>query len=140
MFFIDATSLETISSSLKGSAKAADLEENPNDVLEWLASQNKRWLLVFDNADDPKIDLGNYFPKCTTGDIVITSKNNQMKVHANGEKPHCCVQEMGHDEAKTLLLERADLEDSEEVRTDLNNLLKASFNIPMCKIDTNKKA
>lgn len=135
-FFVDATSIETISSSLKEIAKTVHLDEDTNDVLEWLASQNRRWLILFDNADDPKIDLSTYFPRCTTGDILITTKNNQMIVHANGKKPHCRVQEMEHEEAKTLLLARAELEDSEGTKKDIDDLLQACSDVFVTELYT----
>ncbi|KAF8595921.1 TPR-like protein, partial [Ceratobasidium sp. AG-I] len=130
-FFVDATSLETIASCLEGIAEIAGEGKNANDVLKWLSSQNKRWLMVFDNADDPKINLGDYFPKSTTGDILITTKNNQMLVYAKGKEPHTRVQEMEHGEAKRLLLEKAELEDTEDVNVDVKTLLQVSSNIAL---------
>jgi hypothetical protein len=44
-----------------------------------LANTSQSWLLIFDNADDPKLSLTLYFPAGDRGDILITSRN-----------PACC--------------------------------------------------
>ena len=42
-------------------------------VRRWL-DQNKGWLLIFDNADDPK-SSGAYLPRNGQGHVIITSRN-----------------------------------------------------------------
>jgi tetratricopeptide (TPR) repeat protein len=37
--------------------------------------------LIFDNADDPSIDLSAYFPVGSRGTILITTRNPECKVH-----------------------------------------------------------
>ncbi|KAJ7795739.1 hypothetical protein B0H13DRAFT_1675084, partial [Mycena leptocephala] len=62
------------------------------DGLLWLISQREEWMLLFDNADDPSIDLFHFFPKCTHGNIIITSRNPQLAVH--GPRSHSRVGDM----------------------------------------------
>jgi hypothetical protein len=45
-----------------------------NLVLGWLASTERPWLLVFDNADDMEI-LNDYWPMSNNGAIIVTSRD-----------------------------------------------------------------
>lgn len=61
--------------------KAQDLEKLTNEQildqsLEWLLnSKNTRWLLIFDNYDEPdRIDISNYIPDASHGSIIITTR------------------------------------------------------------------
>ncbi|KAF8593261.1 hypothetical protein BDV93DRAFT_502663 [Ceratobasidium sp. AG-I] len=113
-YFIDATSRDTISAGLAPIAVAAKEGETPEDALAWLASQKKRWLLVFDNADDPKLNLHKYFPQCTHGDIIITTRNQQVINHATGPESYCRVGGMRPEDALQLLLKSSRADDTEE--------------------------
>ena len=46
-----------------------------DSVNRQLANTQQDWLLVFDNADDPELDLAPYFPAGDRGDVIITSRN-----------------------------------------------------------------
>ncbi|KAJ7088320.1 hypothetical protein C8R44DRAFT_844518 [Mycena epipterygia] len=87
IFFIDSSSIETIETGLKNIAKTKD-----------------EWLLLFDNADDPKINLNDYFPQCDHGNIIITSRNPGLVVHASS---HSVVSDMEEIDAVDLLLRSA---------------------------------
>ncbi|KAJ7862708.1 hypothetical protein B0H13DRAFT_1638541, partial [Mycena leptocephala] len=67
-----------------------------------LISQREEWMLLFDNADDPSIDLFHFFPRCTHGNIIITSRNPQLAVH--GPRSHSRVGDMDETDAIDLLL------------------------------------
>ncbi|KAJ7120198.1 hypothetical protein C8R44DRAFT_529817, partial [Mycena epipterygia] len=71
------------------------------DALQWLQSKQEQWLLFFDNADDPKMDLNNYFPQCDHGNILITSRNPGLCVYAGSHSP---VSDMEEIDAVDLLL------------------------------------
>ncbi|KAJ7865957.1 hypothetical protein B0H13DRAFT_1636876 [Mycena leptocephala] len=101
-FFINATSLQTLDTALKNIAIAHKIGTSPEDVLLWLISQREEWILLFDNADDPSIDLFPFFPKCTHGNIIITSRNPQLAVH--GPRSHSRVGDMNETNAIDLLL------------------------------------
>ncbi|KAF8598764.1 TPR-like protein [Ceratobasidium sp. AG-I] len=104
IFYIDATTHNTISTGLVQIAKAAQVGETKEDGLAWLVSQEQSWLLLFNNADDPELNLSLYFPACAHGDVLITTRNKQMIVHTRGTGSHCRVSEMLPDDAKELLL------------------------------------
>lgn len=50
--FVDATSHETATTTLAGFAKEKGVGESHESTLKWLGSQNARWLMIIDNADD----------------------------------------------------------------------------------------
>lgn len=86
IFWLNATSQLTCNVSLRLVAgrviRAQQLERLNDDqvlarVCEWLSNpQNKRWLLIFDNYDEPKqFELSKYFPYAAHGSIVITTRS-----------------------------------------------------------------
>ncbi|KAJ7291845.1 P-loop containing nucleoside triphosphate hydrolase protein [Mycena rebaudengoi] len=103
IFYIDATSEQTIETDLKivgpavggGSAEAS---------LHWLADKQEEWLLLFDNADDVKLDISKFFPRCTFGNILITTRNQELCIHASASSR---VSDMEPEDAKDLLLQLA---------------------------------
>ncbi|KAJ7927307.1 hypothetical protein B0H13DRAFT_1705172 [Mycena leptocephala] len=102
-FFLDASTTETIDMGLKTIATTRKIGESSQDTLKWLAAKQEPWLLFFDNADDPKIDLNKFLPKCTHGNIIITSRNPGLR----GYGQHSQVSDMDEPEAVELLLKCA---------------------------------
>ncbi len=88
---------------LKSIATTRKIGDSSQDALKWFASKQEPWLLFFDNADDPKIDLNKFFPKCSHGNIVITSRNPGLR----GYGQHSQVSDMQETEAIELLLKCA---------------------------------
>lgn len=85
VFWLNATSQTTLHADLRLMAgrllSASELERlNDEQVLsrvrEWLSStRNARWLLVFDNYDEPaQFDIGKFCPYTAHGSILITSR------------------------------------------------------------------
>ncbi|KAK7012614.1 P-loop containing nucleoside triphosphate hydrolase protein, partial [Favolaschia claudopus] len=115
-YFVDATSEQTAESDLKLLGPATS-EETAQKGLHWLASQEKEWLLVLDNADDIKLDISKFFPPCTFGNILITTRNPEVGIHGVDLK----VSDMTVDDAKSLLLKLAGKkavgDDKEQVAT-----------------------
>jgi hypothetical protein len=72
--------------------------------LKWLANTHQDWLLFYDNADDPKINLNQFLPRCNHGNIIITSRNPELRVYAGA---HSAVSDMDQADAVTLLLKSA---------------------------------
>jgi hypothetical protein len=72
--------------------------------LKWLASTQEDWLLFYDNADDPKINLNSFLPRCNHGNIVITSRNPGLRVYAGA---HSAISDMEETDAVALLLKSA---------------------------------
>ncbi|KAG9120792.1 hypothetical protein FRC07_003570 [Ceratobasidium sp. 392] len=108
VFYIDASSTGSISASLKAIALVAGAGSTMDDALAWLVGQENKWLMVFDNADDTSLNLRQYFPDCSHGDILITTRNWHMHNLAGktrlGVKAECQVSGMQQEDAKELLL------------------------------------
>lgn len=109
VFFIDTTTLDTIESGLKDVAVSKNIGDSSQAALQWLCRKHDNWLLFFDNADDPRIDLNSYFPLCHHGNILITSRNPGLQVYAGA---HCLVSDMEESESAELLLKTAAEEDT----------------------------
>ncbi|KAF8142838.1 hypothetical protein K438DRAFT_662728 [Mycena galopus ATCC 62051] len=74
-FFVDASTTNTIETGLRNIATAKEIGNSSQDVVKWLATKDEEWVLFFDGADDPQIDLNKFFPKCNHGNIIITSRH-----------------------------------------------------------------
>ncbi|KAF8179810.1 hypothetical protein K438DRAFT_1603461, partial [Mycena galopus ATCC 62051] len=88
---------------LKNIATAKESGESWQDGLGWLLGKCEPWLLFFDNADDPQVDLNNFVPRCNHGNIIITSRNQGLK----GYGAHTLVSDMEEPDAIVLLLKSA---------------------------------
>lgn len=113
ILFIDSTSRETIMNSLKVIASTKQIGDQHTDTLSWLSSSVGRWLMVFDNADDTKLGIEEFFPNCPHGDILITSRLRDMALISQGPKSEYCVSGMKFEDARELLLKVAKIEDKE---------------------------
>ncbi|PBK79652.1 TPR-like protein [Armillaria gallica] len=67
---------------------------------------HKDWLLIFDNADDPKVDLSNYIPQCDHGNVIITSCLTEVHQMASPGF-HLNFSDLEKSEAVNLLLKHA---------------------------------
>jgi hypothetical protein len=80
------------------------IEASVGACQHWLASQQgQNWLLFFDNADDVQLDLAAFFPPCRFGNILVTTRNPHLSIHA-GENGDAKVTGMDPKDAKYLLL------------------------------------
>jgi ATP/maltotriose-dependent transcriptional regulator MalT len=71
-----------------------DLKDNFDEIVDavkmWLSlPNNTRWLLVYDNYDNPKVpgntdstalDIRKYLPESYQGSVIITTRSSQVKV------------------------------------------------------------
>jgi hypothetical protein len=105
VFFVDATSVETIEADLRKIAISKGMGDSPSDALRWLCMHNEEWLLFIDNADDPSINLSDYFPRCSHGNIIITSRNSETRIHSPNQRSNAKVSNLSAEDAKHLLLE-----------------------------------
>lgn len=55
--------------------EAGDVMACQHVVLKWLSSTSEPWLLIFDNADEPKILYG-HLPVPSNGAIIVTSRSS----------------------------------------------------------------
>jgi len=86
--------------------------------LHWLASRQSdaSWLLVFDNADNVELNLRKYFPACSSGNILITTRNRELR-HYTSKDADAEVKGMDLEDAKNMLLVQARAENNVENNT-----------------------
>jgi hypothetical protein len=101
---VDASSANTITADLENIAKAKNTGDSAQDALAWFSRQHEEWLLLFNNADDTKLNLHNYIPHCSHGNILITSRNQDTCIYAPSLESNCKVSNLMPDDAKCLLL------------------------------------
>jgi AAA ATPase domain len=70
------------------------IKENLNEVVDavkaWLSlPNNTRWLMIYDNYDNPKstgnkdpsaVDIRKFFPESHQGSVIITTRSSQVKI------------------------------------------------------------
>jgi ATP/maltotriose-dependent transcriptional regulator MalT len=73
---------------------SVDMKENLDEVVdavkEWLSLRNNtRWLIIYDNYDNPKlpgvidpaaVDICKYFPESHQGSVIITTRSSEVKL------------------------------------------------------------
>ena len=75
---------------LKTAVKVKKADEIVAAIKQWLSIRNNtRWILVFDNVDNPKLpgiedpqayDIRSYFPEVHQGSILITTRSSRLKI------------------------------------------------------------
>ncbi|KAJ7845248.1 FabD/lysophospholipase-like protein [Mycena olivaceomarginata] len=131
-FFINAGSLQALDTSFKNIAIANKIGNNLQDALLWLITITEEWMLLFDNADDPNINLFPFFPQCTHGNIIITSRNPQLAVH--GPKSYSKVGNMKETDAIDLLLLSAVEDNTVETAESASEIVKELYYLPLAII------
>lgn len=102
---VDSSTAVTLDVGFTEIAKAVGAGQTAKDAQLWLGNVKTEWLVIFDNADDPKINLGTYFPICKHGNIIITSRNDGICNLARDG--HCKIANLSVDDAVILLLKTA---------------------------------
>ncbi|KAJ7901372.1 P-loop containing nucleoside triphosphate hydrolase protein, partial [Mycena leptocephala] len=128
IFLIDTSTIMTIETGLKNIAVVKDFGDSPQDGLLWLTSKVEEWLLFFDNADDPSMDLNNFIPQCNHGNIIITSRNPGLCVYAGS---HSLVSDMEEEDAVALLLKSAAQEVTTCTEQIATEIVKALHYLPL---------
>ena len=124
---MDTSTIETIEDGLKAIATSQSAVSTTQDALQWLRGSRDNWLILFDNADDPKINLNTWLPQCNHGNIVITSRNPGLVVYAGS---HSLVSDMEEPEAVELLLKSAGQQQTPENRKTSADIVKvASYSL-----------
>ncbi|KAJ7429170.1 P-loop containing nucleoside triphosphate hydrolase protein, partial [Mycena galericulata] len=131
IFLIDSSTQDTIDTGLKNIAVTKKAGTDQQDALRWLSNTQSQWLLFFDNADDPKIDLNQYLPKCSHGNILITSRNPGLCVYAG---THSLVSDMEESDAIVLLLNSAVQEITPKNKEISADIVKALWYLPLAII------
>ncbi|KAJ7051244.1 hypothetical protein C8F01DRAFT_1034624, partial [Mycena amicta] len=76
----------------------------------WLQASQEEWLILFDNADNRDLNLGKHLPKCSHGNILITSRNPELWVYTGLQQNAIKISDLSVDDAGILLLIRAGVE------------------------------
>ena len=137
IFWIDASSIGTITQGLKGicnlpEAQSSALDGSLQSALWWISSLGDNYAMVFDNADNlmPE-ELEQYFPSGLGGNILITSRNSGLK-HLTLHENSLEVKEMEENEAISLLLRAACLDESQEnLQAEASKIVNELFCIPL---------
>jgi hypothetical protein len=96
------SSSESMERGFSNIAKVCGLEGDSHDIRRWLSNVSERWLLILDNADDPKMDISQYFPLGNRGTILLTTRNPDWEIYATVGS--CKLGQMETEEAITLIL------------------------------------
>jgi len=116
VFYIDATNQQTLETDLIA-ITPINIEQSIAACQHWLASQHEQnWLLFFDNADDVQLNLATFFPNCRFGNILVTTCNPQLSIHA-GDNADEKIGGMNPDDAKLLLLQVSRADKNDENKT-----------------------
>ena len=92
-----------------------NVDQSVDASLRWLAKQRfGRWMLFFDNADDVQLKLKNFFPASTSGNILVTTRNQELRLCAKGSNEN--VRDMDQEDATKLLLRLSHAEETDENR------------------------
>jgi hypothetical protein len=124
IFLVDASTVETIDAGLTNIATMKNAGDSPKGAVKWLQSKPENWLLLFDNADDPKVNLNNYFPQCNHGSILITSRNPGLCVYAGS---HSDVSDMEESDAVKLLLRSSGGDFTDHTKETAAQIVKVSI-------------
>src|SRR3984957_1101601 len=138
IFWVDATNSETISLSYRDiahdpDAQSSRVEDFVESVLRWIStiSRQHNCLLVFDNADCGPDVLPKYMPQGNWGNILITSRNPNMRLNVSLDA-WVEVQEMGEEDAISLLMKAACLDaSSKELRQALELIVTRLCHLPL---------
>ena len=75
---------------LRTAAESKDADQIVECMNRWLSAEgNTRWMLVFDNIDNPKLhgvqdsqayDIRSYFPEAHHGSILLTTRSARLKI------------------------------------------------------------
>ncbi|KAG9107965.1 hypothetical protein FRC07_008549 [Ceratobasidium sp. 392] len=124
--YVDATTRETTLSTLQGFAKARKIGETHEDALRWLELSSKSWLLAFDNADDPDLELSRFIPGGSHGSVLITTRLRALATlgRPDGPESECAVGGMDAEEALELLLRKARMQGQELSREETDAATK----------------
>ena len=115
IFWIDASSHVTAQQGFLEISRICGLDEDAKAARQWLSTTQDHWLLIIDNADDPDIDVSEFFPKGSRGSILLTTRNPQCKIHSTVGLYE--LGQMNMDEAVILLLKAAGAEDTADKAT-----------------------
>ncbi|CAG7925902.1 unnamed protein product [Penicillium olsonii] len=107
IFWIDGSSYENAKHSYAEIGKVGGVEPNEKAAKNWLSSLQQPWLLLIDNADDPEVDVTQFFPGGEGGVILITTRNPTNRRHGTEGSGFFHFENLEVNEASDLLLAAA---------------------------------
>jgi hypothetical protein len=107
VFWIDASSRESLKHSYSRIAKIGGVEPNELAAKSWLSSLEQPWLLLIDNADDLDIKIDEYFPEGERGLTLVTTRNYENQIHGTIGRRFYKFEKLETGEAEDLLLKAA---------------------------------
>ncbi|KAI1346598.1 tetratricopeptide repeat domain-containing protein [Xylaria sp. FL0043] len=139
VFYVDGSSVSNIKKSMGEIARLAGKEPNANAAIEWLSSVKERWLLLFDNADDPRVDVDSYmsyFPKGEGGHILITTRNQFFEVLGTVGSRYFSFSGLQSKEASELLLKATclPLPWESELKASASKIIEALGNLALAVV------
>jgi tetratricopeptide (TPR) repeat protein len=106
VFWVDVDNPSTAKNGYMAVAKALGSSANSiEDSVLALASTQRRWLLILDNADDPALDYARYIPSGVEGTVIITSRIPQCSRYST--VPAEALEGLGVEHSVHLLLKAA---------------------------------
>ena len=129
--YLDASSSSSIKADLQTWSRTLEGEHERDiweDALSALngAPQGEEWILIFDNADDPKLNLVPFLPAKENVTVILTSRNRNLGNLSTTQ--HLELGEMNAEEAQNALLKASrrqlpiPYEEIESIRTLLKEL------------------
>jgi hypothetical protein len=110
VFFIDATTKETLEAGFLAIAASRDIGKTVQDTVLWLANIDKPFFLLMDNADDPELNLGKYMPQSTRSNVLITTRYRPLGDHyTSGPEAVIDLAALREEDALRLLVHTAGL-------------------------------
>lgn len=138
IFHINAHTPETAKESFKAIANIGGVGPNNEAAKDWLASlgPDKPWLLIIDNVDDPDLEVDDYFPKCDTGFVLITTRVYENTHHGTVGRQYLTFVGLESDAAIDLLLNytREKKPWTEKARGIANIIATAMGHLPLALI------
>jgi hypothetical protein len=109
VFWVDVSSSSTAKNDFVAIAKALGLSvESIDEARQAFANTKRRWLLVLDNADDPRSDYSAYMPSGAEGAIIMTSRIPDCSRYSTAG--HEMLEGLGPEDSTELLLRAASID------------------------------
>ena len=136
IFYIDATNQQTLEADLMA-ISPTNVEPSVAACHQWLKTQHERnWLMLFDNADDVQLNLVTFFPDCRFGNILVTTRNPHLSIHA-GENADAKVANMDPEDAKSLLMQISRAVKNDENEKFAGLIVKVIFGLCLWELPSN---
>lgn len=121
VFWLDGSSHQALEREYERIGRMCRIGEDPDQIRQWLSNLEKPWLLIIDNADDPSLDIAQYFPAGNRGTILVTTRNPECQFHETVGTYE--VGRLSCNDAITLLLRTAAIKESSQSSRQAANLV-----------------